>query len=170
MNLANEVLKISKIPDLALAKPVVRHGKKPCICNYKTKDELIEALEKKILDFKENNYSTIAVICKTLEECKLLKKIFNKRGKVDAKQLSPDDFNYVGGIVILPSYLAKGLEFDAVIICAIETDYILNELDMKLLYVSITRALHNLLIMSINNTMDVLKQIPEDLYTKKPLR
>jgi DNA helicase-2/ATP-dependent DNA helicase PcrA len=54
---------------------------------------------------------------------------------------------YKSGIVIVPSYLSKGLEFDIVIIAnANSYNYRINELDIKLLYVSMTRPLHKLFI------------------------
>lgn len=49
-------------------------------------------------------------------------------------------------ICITTGYLSKGLEFDGVIIFnVINSNY--NKLDMKLLYVSMTRALHELNIL-----------------------
>lgn len=54
--------------------------------------------------------------------------------------------NYNSNINILPSYLSKGLEFDSVIIVGKEKFQQDSILDMKLLYVSITRALHKLII------------------------
>ena len=54
--------------------------------------------------------------------------------------------NYNSNINILPSYLSKGLEFDSVIIVGKEKFQQDSILDMKLLYVSMTRALHKLII------------------------
>ena len=52
---------------------------------------------------------------------------------------------YKGGISIIPSYLSKGLEFDSVILSDVSKDnYGNNELDAKLLYIAITRAMHTL--------------------------
>ena len=49
-----------------------------------------------------------------------------------------------GHVVILPSYLSKGLEFDAVLIVCLEEPYTKVDLDIKLLYVSMTRPMHQL--------------------------
>ena len=55
--------------------------------------------------------------------------------------------NYNSNINILPSYLSKGLEFDSVIIINPNNSYFTDDiLDLKLLYVSMTRALHKLII------------------------
>ena len=46
-------------------------------------------------------------------------------------------------IVIIPSYLTKGLEFDGTIIYnPLEENYNDNLLNQRLLYVALTRALH----------------------------
>ena len=45
--------------------------------------------------------------------------------------------------IIIPSYMTKGLEFDcSVIYNCNQKNYGDNELDKKILYVSLTRALH----------------------------
>ena len=53
----------------------------------------------------------------------------------------------------MPSYLSKGLEFDSVIIYnANDVVYTDKNIDMKLLYVAITRAMHELYI-NYNGTL-----------------
>lgn len=47
----------------------------------------------------------------------------------------------------MPSYLSKGLEFDAVILYnANSVNYTNNNIDSKLLYVAMTRAMHELYV------------------------
>lgn len=159
MNMANNVLEISKMPGTIFAHPVVRHGDKPGIYRFESEDKLIEELENKALSFKKDNYNTIAVICKTEDECKKINKLLDKKGRIKAKQLSSEDIQYEGGTVIVPSYLAKGLEFDAVIITALDEDYSEDELDIKLLYVAMTRALHKLDVLCAGNTLSILDKL-----------
>lgn len=159
MNMANKVLQISNMPGTIFAHPVVRHGDEPSIYRFNSKDKLVQELENKILYLKNERYSTIAVICKTYEECKMVNKMLDKKGNIKAKQLSSDDIQYEGGILLVPSYLAKGLEFDAVIITSIVEDYLEDELDIKLLYVAMTRALHKLDILCVGNNLSMLDRI-----------
>ena len=56
--------------------------------------------------------------------------------------LLEDLIKYDGGITI-PSYLSKGLEFDNVIVADFNS-YDNGEVDIKLLYVALTRAMHTL--------------------------
>ena len=58
----------------------------------------------------------------------------------------------------MPSYLSKGLEFDAVIITNADTfNYTKSEVDTKLLYVCITRAMNTLDIYHVDELTELLK-------------
>lgn len=47
-------------------------------------------------------------------------------------------------LLVVPSHLAKGLEFDAVIVATFDTPFFDTKIDRKLLYVALTRAMHEL--------------------------
>jgi len=86
------------------------------------------------------------VICKSPETCK---KVFAlmKKYRDDVSLITGREKEYAGGIVVVPSYLSKGLEFDAVFIPDADNDtYKDDELDIKLLYVAMTRPLHKLFL------------------------
>ena len=134
IEIMNEANKINEILNLDTATPVIRHGDK---VEYTNKDilELINELKEK--------YKTIAIITKDIEESlELYNKLSNK---VDVNLIDKNNINFDSNINILPSYLSKGLEFDAVIIVN-KNKFKNNILDLKLLYVSMTRALHKLII------------------------
>ena len=73
-------------------------------------------------------------------------KLYNLITKWDIPitRVTSKDEEYTGGNCILTSYLSKGLEFDAVILSdASEEIYNSNsDIDMKQLYVALTRSLH----------------------------
>ena len=79
---------------------------------------------------------------------------------IKIKNITDSDTQYNGGICTIASYLAKGLEFDGVIVAnASEEEYNSSkDIDMKLLYVSMTRPLHELNVMYKNNIVKPLKQ------------
>ncbi|MDD2376785.1 MAG: 3'-5' exonuclease [Clostridia bacterium] len=142
--------KISKHLNLGECKPVIRHGNDVRItkCNIEEKIRYIANLIRNSIDM---GYKSIAIICKTPNESK---NIYEKLKSFDFKleYIMDDNELYNGGICILTSYLSKGLEFDCVIITdADESIYSSkNEMDMKLMYVACTRALHNLEIIYNN--------------------
>ena len=73
----------------------------------------------------------------------MLSKMFQKN-HIKHSTINSKNTKYDGGICLVSSYLAKGLEFDAVIIYDVDQYDANSELDMKLLYVAMTRALHQL--------------------------
>ena len=81
----------------------------------------------------------------------------NHLNRDDIHVISDKDSEYNGGISIVPSYLSKGLEFDAVIITNCDDfNYTSSEVDTKLLYVCITRAMNTLDIYSVDEPCKLL--------------
>lgn len=62
-------------------------------------------------------------------------------------KISSKNTEYDGGVCLVSSYLAKGLEFDAVLILDVEKYDVNKELDMKLLYVAMTRGYMNYILL-----------------------
>jgi DNA helicase-2/ATP-dependent DNA helicase PcrA len=145
MEYANEVIKKVKATNILLAKPVIRHGVPPQIQTFKSVKDLVNALEKELETQVANDYKSIALIGKTLKECQLLKKNLSTPYEI----LQGDETLYEGQVLIVPSYVSKGLEFDVVFIFNIHEQYSDEDLDLKLLYVAITRARHRLFRMGL---------------------
>ena len=144
VEIMTEANNITRFLNLDTATPVVRHADKVNYLKIKKEDET-KYLKEKIEEYLGRKYKSIAVICKTNDRCKEVADNLKKVG-VDATLLTDDSDNYSGNITVLTSYLAKGLEFDAVLLMdADETVYdSTSPLDMKLIYVAMTRALHSL--------------------------
>lgn len=123
------------------AEQLGRHGNKPEIIKC-DRENLYREIAKDIKQLKNNGHKLIAVICKTAGECERLYQ--SMHSYVDISLITNQKEVYKEGIVAIPSYLAKGLEFDAVIVCtADEWDYS-GDVDRRLLYTVCTRALHEL--------------------------
>ena len=160
MDVANSV--ISKLPDyekefIVLGEPII--DRKDSINIQKKEDmkDLIEAVNERINEYLDNNYKSIAIIGKDMSECKELQKNLSKI-RDDVKLIQGKDSEYNAGISIVPSYLAKGLEFDCVIIANANSEkYTNSSLDIKLLYVTITRAMSKLDVFYIGNKSELLK-------------
>ena len=159
MDLANEVIKLIPNEDLILAKPVVRHGEKPSMIKFGSKKEILNEAEKKIIDLTFEGYKSIAIICKSPKECKAVHNELKKNKQLNIKLLEGKEEQYDNTIVIVPSYLSKGLEFDAVIIINIDDVYNEEELDLKLLYVAMTRAQHKLYVYYKKGSNSLLESI-----------
>ena len=121
-----------------------RHGDPVEIIKQETFD--IEQILNDSIQLK-NSYNTVAIICKNIEETLLYKeKVLETSYLNKFRIVTKNDNVFVGDkIMIIPSYLAKGLEFDAVIVSNANNKNYRNHED-KLFYVVLTRALHKLKI------------------------
>ena len=124
--------------------PFLRHGREVELLPVNSDEECMKWIIRDIEKQKKQGYVTFALICKNQEQARDYHKLFQK--SYDPIQLITEDNTYYkGGVSILPTYLSKGMEFDCVyVIGADEENYRIDELDGKLLYVAVTRALHNL--------------------------
>lgn len=87
-------------------------------------------------------YETISVIGRTALECERIHQYLIEQG-LEASLVQSKQPAYGGGLSVVPVYLSKGLEFDAVLIADAGAEAYAS-LDAKLLYVGCTRALHKL--------------------------
>jgi DNA helicase-2/ATP-dependent DNA helicase PcrA len=159
MESANYVIKQLNNPKLPPAKPVIRHGEPVIIEQKSCLMEIAEQIKLKINSMPQEGFKSAAIICKTMEECLQLKTLL-KSLKLQTKVITGSEKEYSGGVVIAPSYLVKGLEFDMVIIAnASRKTFSTEELDVKLLYVAMTRPLHRLFIYSCGEPTILLKSI-----------
>lgn len=159
MDVANSV--ISKLPKyekefIVLGEPVINRANSIHIQKQDNMENVITSINSKIDEYIKNNYKSIAIIGKDMGECKEIEKSISKL-RNDVKLIQGKDSEYNAGISIVPSYLAKGLEFDCVLIAnANKEKYQFNSLDTKLLYVTITRAMSKLDIFYTGEISDLL--------------
>ena len=143
MNEANKILcRIKEEEDIDLAIPISRHGDRVNYIKGLNFDEKVKLIEKRIVELKNKGYKNIAIITKNSNDAnELYKKIDKKNYEINLIAEKLDKF--IGGSTIVPSYLSKGLEFDSVIIFDFDK-YDDSNIDIKLLYVAMTRAMHTL--------------------------
>ena len=100
----------------------------------------------------KKSYNTVAIICKNIEETLLYNQIINSPEYVNKFRIVTKNDNVFveEKIMIIPSYLAKGLEFDAVLVSNASSEQY-TELERNLFYVVLTRALHKLEIYYTNS-------------------
>lgn len=160
MKKANEV--IDKLPEyekqyIIKGEPVVNRPDSIYIDKKESEEEIINSIHLKIKEYLEKGYKSIAIIGKDIDECKYIKKKLEKLNK-DVKLIQSKDSEYNAGISIVPSYLAKGLEFDCVMLFNVNDEKYKNTvLDIKLLYVAITRAMSKLDVFYVGNISEIMK-------------
>ena len=118
-----------------------RHGEEPQILGFSNLQEEVYALKKLIQDFSHSNNQSLGIICKTQKQAQLL---FDQLKSEKVHLLTPDSTAFSSGTIITTVHLAKGLEFDEVIIPFVsETNY-KTDIDKRMLYIACTRAMHRL--------------------------
>lgn len=146
MNVANNV---SESLNLGSSKDVIRHGKPVEFTKADDSGDIPSIILKKIEEYKAAGYKSIAVISKTELLSKYINDDLADLGLVVPNVNFSDDLNDDKfSVCTISNQLSKGLEFDAVIINNASESIYSSEssLDMKLLYVAITRALHEVSI------------------------
>ncbi|WP_163192362.1 RNA polymerase recycling motor HelD [Clostridium thermarum] len=156
VNFANNVLRKQK-NSLEPAKPVLRHGKEPELVEYKDNKDLVEIIDRIVEEAEQAGKKNVTIICKTYQQCSELKKILRK-SKQKWKLISDSDKKIDLDKIIIPSYMTKGLEFDCSIVFDCDSfNYGDTELDKRLLYVVLTRALHMEYILYKDGLSELLK-------------
>lgn len=159
MELANQIIKQSSNSGLILAEPVVRHGVKPRLVYVQDYPTLAKQLAHEIATLKSEGFQSVAIIGKTIKECQNINKHLQQACKLNIKLLiGEEDMNGADAIVI-PSFIVKGLEFDVVFIASVDNSYSKDELDIKLLYVAMTRPLHRLYLYGRKESLPLLDRV-----------
>lgn len=135
---------------------VERHGDEPKVIGFTEKNYMDKKLIEDIKAYKQKNYKSIGIITKTARETREVYE-FLKENNIDVEAITKDDDEYVNGVLVIPSYLSKGLEFDVVIIYDASDERYNSEDERLLLYTCCTRALHVLNIYYLGKITPLLK-------------
>lgn len=118
-----------------------RKGDKPAVYTAHSTNAIDDMIISEINTCKEKNYQSVALICKTGKDALLLYERLKSKANIKLIDEDKEDLN---GTFIIPIYMSKGLEFDAVLICDADDGHYRGDEDKKLLYIASTRALHRL--------------------------
>ena len=141
-----------------------RQGPKPVVWGRNDNAEALKVLQQVLLENEQNKLTT-AVITKDLESARFVAEELKKNG-VKATLIATANQRLVDGTLIIPSYLAKGLEFDSVIMWdASKKSY--HRLDeTQLVYTITSRAMYKL-DMIYTGTKSPLLDVDQDTYEEK---
>ncbi|WP_419886938.1 RNA polymerase recycling motor HelD [Neobacillus niacini] len=140
-------------------EPFNRHGKKPTI-KLAEASQINGFILSEINEFMKEGHRTVAVICRTAAESKRVYSALKKY--IPVHLIEKATIAYEKGILVIPSYLAKGIEFDAVILY--DSSQYKNESERKLFYTVCTRAMHRLHMYAANGVSPLMDRVPETLY------
>ena len=152
----NEILNFSLkfIEKSSQIKSFNRNGDSPKVYIADNSEIFIDEIVKEIKLCQEKGFQSICLICKTEKNSIYL---FNKiKHKLDIQLIKNGSVSDLQGVFILPVYMSKGLEFDAVVICDADSQNYHDEDDKNLLYVACTRALHKLSLFCENEVSPLI--------------
>jgi DNA helicase II / ATP-dependent DNA helicase PcrA len=123
-------------PDLIAME---RHGPSPEVKGFKSNVDEADEIRKMIVDFKHSGHHSLGIICKTHHQAKFLSGELKSSG---VHLLTADSTSFKEGIIITTVHLAKGLEFDEVIVPFVSGRNYHTDVDKRMLYIACTRAMH----------------------------
>jgi DNA helicase II / ATP-dependent DNA helicase PcrA len=127
-------------PDL---DPIERHGPVPTLVSRDTREAQTEWIQQAIVRYHQSDHNTLGIICKTHDQAAWL----HEQLSSDSPEVRLLDFRstvFSQGVMIATAYLAKGLEFDQVIVPFADATNYRTLIDRHMLYVACTRAMHQL--------------------------
>ncbi|MBX0292985.1 AAA family ATPase [Hymenobacter sp. HSC-4F20] len=130
--------RITPNPDII---PLERHGQEPAIRRCHSQSEELEALRQLVAEFKSSGSHSLGIICKTLRQAT---QAYEALHGIGVHLLTAESASFKEGVSITTAHLAKGLEFDAVVVPFASARTYKTLVDKSMLYVACTRAMHQL--------------------------
>ncbi|GLC90027.1 RNA polymerase recycling motor HelD [Lysinibacillus piscis] len=132
-----------------------RNGTEPTITVVTNEDDLITQQVERVNSLT-SQFDTIAIICKTAEECQ---RAYDKlHPYLEVQLVTSTTKQLKKGILLLPVYMAKGLEFDAVLLFNASNTTYSRETERNYFYTACTRAMHKLHIYAIDTLTHLIPQ------------
>lgn len=146
------------LPEAGMLSSFPRRGKPVQLLILKQHDRLGHVLKDTIDKLLRHGHGLIALICKTDRACDELEAYIGTA--FSYQRVKPDTQHLKGPVLIMPSVLAKGIEFDAVILYDVSTQQYHSPLDRYLLYMLAMRAKHELLLIAMGEPSVFLTGAP----------
>ncbi|HJF31767.1 MAG TPA: UvrD-helicase domain-containing protein [Sporosarcina psychrophila] len=142
--------------------PFERDGERPVLTQLLDHSELHRCIASKVATLRSLSYNSIAIICKSSEESKSAYEALSNID--DIKLMKNGSIEYEEGVVVVPSYLSKGIEFDAVIIYDASEQVYGDESLRRVFYTACTRAMHYLQLYSVGEPTPLLSNVLQENF------
>ncbi|MFD2043322.1 RNA polymerase recycling motor HelD [Ornithinibacillus salinisoli] len=149
-------------PGEELIEAFEREGNLPKVIQVNEESQKREVLIHVIEELQDKGNETIAIICKTLQESKEIYELLH--GQLPVHMINEETYSFTRGLLVLPIYLAKGIEFDGVIIPNASDQYYVEESDRTLFYTACTRAMHELVLIVEGEPCFFIDEVQRNTY------
>jgi DNA helicase-2/ATP-dependent DNA helicase PcrA len=144
--------------------PFERSGEKPFLLKLGSKEERAVRILHDLAVLMAEGFDSIAVITKTAQESREAYEALSGKEIKELRLVTKETLVFEKGISVIPSYLAKGVEFDAVLVYDASSQVYSRESERKLFYTVCTRAMHRLRLYTIGEMTPLMKGLDTDLY------
>lgn len=131
-----------RIQPVSALEPVERHGEAPEVIRCGSQKKMIERLVDEIRAFEKSGWVSLGIIVKTNPAAQALYDLLSEKHSVHL--ITPESRQFENGVSVTSIQMAKGLEFDAVLIPDADSGHYSSAYERSLLYVACTRAMHSL--------------------------
>lgn len=138
LEIAQFALSVKPNPDMI---PMERHGEEPAVKGFDKAEDEVEEIRRLIDNFVASGNQSMGIICKTQRQASML---HGQLRSPHVHLLTADSTSFAHGIALTTVHMAKGLEFDEVILPLVSDKNYNTEVDRSLLYIACTRAMHRL--------------------------
>lgn len=141
-----------------------RQGELPVVTVKSNEDEAVDDLVN-VLEGYQEEHDTTAIIGKTLADSEEIFERLKDRG-IKTTLIRTENQRLASGTIVVPSYLAKGLEFDAVVVWDANDQKYHGDEERQLLYTVCSRAMHALTMIGIKTMTSLIDQVPKQEYQR----
>ncbi|MBP1964623.1 RNA polymerase recycling motor HelD [Paenibacillus aceris] len=152
------------VPGGDAIEPFTRAGALPRVVKASDRGSLHSHLAAEVKRLLGEGYASIAIITKTASESELAHQALTPLLEVPLGRITKHSPTFESGVLVIPSYLAKGVEFDAVLIYDGSHHQYGHENERKLFYTACTRAMHELCIFALGDPCHFITSQPQDTY------
>ena len=135
---------------------IERHGDSPELIKCKNPEEETEKIVALTREYAKKGFKSTGIICKTERQAAVLHGMLKSQSP-EAVLLTAKSEKFDNRLVVTTAYLAKGLEFDCVILPGADRTNYKNEIDRQMLYIGVTRALHRLALLYTGEITGLVK-------------
>lgn len=161
-----EIVEFTKrlLPEGNEIVPFERSGGKPKLIQSGDRENRAARIAADLTELRSEGFDTVAVITKTEAESAEAYELLTAQGLTDLRLITKKSLSFEKGAMVIPAYLAKGVEFDAVLIYDASSDVYGREGERKLFYTACTRAMHQLRLYASGAWTSFLEGVDNSLY------
>ncbi|MCI3918969.1 UvrD-helicase domain-containing protein [Paenibacillus sp. TRM 82003] len=144
--------------------PFERSGRKPFLRKADSSERMVEVMAEHLAALQAEGFDSIAVVTKTAAESREAYDLLQAQGCLSLRLITKLTPAFEKGTLVIPAYLAKGVEFDAVLIYDASARTYHRENERKLFYTACTRAMHRLSLFATGQWTPFVQALDASLY------